>query len=421
MKFPIYTDNYNSKKEYIIEVESEKFTLKELIEVNLEINYLYGGKTPYNLKIIPCDSKLNSKDFKVTWVENTEKLEIKGVSFPKPKEYKKDIISKKLLELNEKIEKINIDSGYIYVKESFEKYAEELNKFKNKFKGFIIQEIKDERFIFDELLNEKLIKKLIEICDYKDEKYVKIKKKFNEYEDYKGYKENIIFNDFIYKIKLFLISFGAVNFEKLNIQKTSKNELKYRSLLFSTKYNIFEKVLKLFKDKKSYNYKELVSGMALNAWLDEKFIKDLSKQNSEILKNSLKYVIKDLLYLNKNFEDKIKECGKEKLWKVTNIFRNSLEFILSLLIVKDKEVLLKQIGLSQVEIKKIVRLIKEIDRKIQIENEDMKESFEKNMRLSFEIKKPEALKNMSDLAYVTFSHLIGNKEFKLISIQVKEE
>ena len=105
---------------------------------------------------------------------------------------------------------------------------------------------------------------------------------------------------------------------------------------------------------------------------------------------------------------------------LTNRFKNYLEFILAILTIKDKEEILKV--LSKRDILKMLYDIKAIDRKIQVNYPELKEEFNKHIKLNFEEdiikqKKEVGLESMSDLAYTVYCYLSGNNGSEAIKIK----
>ena len=381
IKFPLYSQDSNNKKLYFLEIRSELFPLKENLVVNLKVIYSYGSKEPYKIKLEA--NEIDSSKFSTKWTENIDKLKIKSLDYPE-KTNKTDGI----LDIKRILERIDLKSPQL---------KDYLKRNKNRLRANVIEEI--ERGNLEE------IKELLEV----NTRILALLEILNNQEKEK---------DLLDEIAVFLASFGIVIYDRINIGNL-KFEYRKRTSLFL--YSLNEQ-LKLKDVLKYEKYNEVIETVAEISWLDKTFINKLAEKESKVLKTSLKTLINTLKSFNQKFEDEYKKWSeKNRLWIITNRFKNYLEFILAILTIKDKEEILKV--LDKRDILKILYDIKAIDRKIQINYPELKEEFNKRVKLNFfeeEIikqKKEVGLEEMSILAYVVYCYLSGNNGSEAIKIK----
>ena len=381
IKFPLYSQDSNNKKLYFLEIRSELFPLKENLVVNLKVIYSYGSKEPYKIKLEA--NEIDSSKFSTKWTENIDKLKIKSLDYPE-KTNKTDGI----LDIKRILERIDLKSPQL---------KDYLKRNKNRLRANVIEEI--ERGNLEE------IKELLEV----NTRILALLEILNNQEKEK---------DLLDEIAVFLASFGIVIYDRINIGNL-KFEYRKRTSLFL--YSLNEQ-LKLKDVLKYEKYNEVIETVAEISWLDKTFINKLAEKESKVLKTSLKTLINTLKSFNQKFEDEYKKWSeKNRLWIITNRFKNYLEFILAILTIKDKEEILKV--LDKRDILKILYDIKAIDRKIQINYPELKEEFNKRVKLNFfeeEIikqKKEVGLEEMSILDYVVYCYLSGNNGSEAIKIK----
>ena len=381
IKFPLYSQDSNNKKLYFLEIRSELFPLKENLVVNLKVIYSYGSKEPYKIKLEA--NEIDSSKFSTKWTENIDKLKIKSLDYPE-KTNKTDGI----LDIKRILERIDLKSPQL---------KDYLKRNKNRLRANVIEEI--ERGNLEE------IKELLEV----NTRILALLEILNNQEKEK---------DLLDEIAVFLASFGIVIYDRINIGNL-KFEYRKRTSLFL--YSLNEQ-LKLKDVLKYEKYNEVIETVAEISWLDKTFINKLAEKESKVLKTSLKTLINTLKSFNQKFEDEYKKWSeRNRLWIITNRFKNYLEFILAILTIKDKEEILKV--LDKRDILKILYDIKAIDRKIQINYPELKEEFNKRVKLNFfeeEIikqKKEVGLEEMSILAYVVYCYLSGNNGSEAIKIK----
>ena len=381
IKFPLYNQDSNNKKLYFLEIKSELFPLKENLVVNLELIYSYGSKEPYkiNLKV----NGIDSSKFSTKWTENIEQLKITSLDYPE-----KNNKTNGILDIKRILERINLKSSEL---------KEQLKKNKNRFRSCIIEEI--------ERGNLEGIKEILD----RNSKILTLLEILNKQEQEK---------DLLDEIAIFLASFGILIHDRINVD-ILKFEYRKRRTLFL--YNLNEQ-LKL-KDVLKYDKKdfEIIETVAEISWLDKTFINNLAEKEPKILKSSLKVLTNILKFFNQKFGEEYKKWSeKNLLWILTNRFKNYLEFILAILTIKDKEEILKV--LNKRDILKILYDIKAIDRKIQVNYPELKEEFNKHIKLNFgedviKQKKEVGLESMSDLAYTVYCYLSGNTGSEAIKIK----
>lgn len=380
IKFPLYSQDSNNKKLYFLEIRSELFPLKENLVVNLKVIYSYGSKEPYKIKLEA--NEIDSSKFSTKWTENIDKLKIKSLDYPE-KTNKTDGI----LDIKRILERIDLKSPQL---------KDYLKRNKNRLRANVIEEI--ERGNLEE------IKELLEV----NTRILALLEILNNQEKEK---------DLLDEIAVFLASFGIVIYDRINIGNL-KFEYRKRTSLFL--YSLNEQ-LKLKDVLKYEKYNEVIETVAEISWLDKTFINKLAEKESKVLKTSLKTLINTLKSFNQKFEDEYKKWSeRNRLWIITNRFKNYLEFILAILTIKDKEEILKV--LDKRDILKILYDIKAIDRKIQIDYPELKEEFNRRVKFDFgkeliKQKKEVGLEAMSDLAYIVYCYLSGNNGSEAIKIK----
>ena len=385
IKFPLYNQDSNNKKLYFLEIKSELFPLKENLVVNLELIYSYGSKEPYkiNLKV----NGIDSSKFSIKWTENIDDLEIKSLDFL-GENNKND--SDGIVGINEIIKKIKTDNSEL---------KDYLKRKKNKLRTYVIEEIEKGNLenIKNILDRNSKIQDLLEILNEK-----KVEK------------------DLLDEIAIFLASFGILIYDKIKV-----NDLKFdyrkRTTLFLYKLNNQLKLKDILGDKdKKYKYIETIAEIA---WLDKTFINNLIEKEPEIIKASLKFLKNDLKYFKQEFKKEYDRWNENaQLWKITNRFKSYLEFILAILTINDKEKLKEMFKVwDKRDILKILYDIKDIDRRIQIDYPQLREEFNKRIKLIFneigEQKEEIGLESMSDLAYIVYCYLSGNNGSEAIKIK----
>ena len=390
IKFPLYSQDSNNKKLYFLEIRSDLFPLKENLVVNLEVIYSYGSKEPYKINLKAKD--IDSSKFSSKWTENIDNFEIKLLDF-----------SESNIENRDRVEEINRIINSIKLEDVELKLN--LKRKKNKLRTYIIEEIEKGNLetIKNLLETNSKIQDLLEILNEK-----KVEK------------------DLLDEIAIFLASFGILIYDKIKVNDL-KFDYKKRVVLFLYKLNNQIKLKDILKDENKYYHIETIAEIA---WLDKTFINNLVEKELEIIIFSLKFLKNSLKFFNQEFENEYKKWNKSgQLWRITNKFVNYLKFILSILIIKDKEKL-KEIfkTLDTRAILKILYDIKAIDRKIQMGYPQLKEEFKKatekfDKEIETEIivqekqKKEVGLESMSDLAYTVYCYLTGNDGSEAIKIQ----
>jgi len=382
IKFPLYSQDSNNKKLYFLEIRSELFPLKENLVGNLKVIYSYGSKEPYKIKLEA--NGIDSSKFSTKWTENINKLKITSLDYPEKKNKTNGI-----LDIEKILKKIDLQSPQL---------KEYLKRNKNRLRADVIEEIERE--------NLEVIKEVLD----RNSKILALLEILNKQEKEK---------DLLEEIAVFLASFGVLIYDRIKVDILKFDYRKRRTLfLYSLNEQLkLEDVLKY--DKKD---SEIIETVAEISWLDKAFINKLAEKEPKVLKTSLKTLTNTLKSFNQKFEDEYKKWSERKcLWIITNRFKNYLEFILAILTIKDKEEILKV--LDKRDILKILYDIKAIDRKIQINYPELKEEFNKHVKLNFfeeEIikqKKEVGLEAMSDLAYIVYCYLSGNDGSEAIKIK----
>ena len=385
IRFPLYSRDSNNKKLYFLEIRSDLFPLKENLVVNLEVIYSYGNKEPYKIDLKAKD--IDSSKFSTKWTENIDDLEIKSLDFL-GENNKND--SDGIVGINEIIKKIKTDNSEL---------KDYLKRKKNKLRTYVIEEIEKGNLenIKNILDRNSKIQDLLEILNEK-----KVEK------------------DLLDEIAIFLASFGILIYDKIKV-----NDLKFdyrkRTTLFLYKLNNQLKLKDILGDKdKKYKYIETIAEIA---WLDKTFINNLIEKEPEIIKASLKFLKNDLKYFKQEFKKEYDRWNENaQLWKITNRFKSYLEFILAILTINDKEKLKEMFKVwDKRDILKILYDIKDIDRRIQIDYPQLREEFNKRIKLIFneigEQKEEIGLESMSDLAYTVYCYLTGNDGSEAIKIK----
>ena len=386
IRFPLYSRDSNNKKLYFLEIRSDLFPLKENLVVNLEVIYSYGNKEPYKIDLKAKD--IDSSKFSTKWTENIDDLEIKSLDFL-GENNKND--SDGIVGINEIIKKIKTDNSEL---------KDYLKRKKNKLRTYVIEEIEKGNLenIKNILDRNSKIQDLLEILNEK-----KVEK------------------DLLDEIAIFLASFGVLIYDKIKV-----NDLKFdyrkRTTLFLYKLNNQLKLKDILGDKDK-KYGKYIETIAEIAWLDKTFINNLIEKEPEIIKASLKFLKNDLKYFKQEFKKEYDRWNEnEQLWKITNRFKSYLEFILAILTINDKEKLKEMFKVwDKRDILKILYDIKDIDRRIQIDYPQLREEFNKRIKLIFneigEQKEEIGLESMSDLAYTVYCYLTGNDGSEAIKIK----
>ena len=386
IRFPLYSRDSNNKKLYFLEIRSDLFPLKENLVVNLEVIYSYGSKEPYKINLKAKD--IDSSKFSTKWTENIDDLEIKSLDFL-GENNKND--SDGIVGINEIIKKIKTDNSEL---------KDYLKRKKNKLRTYVIEEIEKGNLenIKNILDRNSKIQDLLEILNEK-----KVEK------------------DLLDEIAIFLASFGILIYDKIKV-----NDLKFdyrkRTTLFLYKLNNQLKLKDILGDKDK-KYGKYIETIAEIAWLDKTFINNLIEKEPEIIKASLKFLKNDLKYFKQEFKKEYDRWNENaQLWKITNRFKSYLEFILAILTINDKEKLKEMFKVwDKRDILKILYDIKDIDRRIQIDYPQLREEFNKRIKLIFneigEQKEEIGLESMSDLAYTVYCYLTGNDGSEAIKIK----
>lgn len=386
IRFPLYSRDSNNKKLYFLEIRSDLFPLKENLVVNLEVIYSYGNKEPYKIDLKAKD--IDSSKFSTKWTENIDDLEIKSLDFL-GENNKND--SDGIVGINEIIKKIKTDNSEL---------KDYLKRKKNKLRTYVIEEIEKGNLenIKNILDRNSKIQDLLEILNEK-----KVKK------------------DLLDEIAIFLASFGILIYDKIKV-----NDLKFdyrkRTTLFLYKLNNQLKLKDILGDKDK-KYGKYIETIAEIAWLDKTFINNLIEKEPEIIKASLKFLKNDLKYFKQEFKKEYDRWNENaQLWKIINRFKSYLEFILAILTINDKEKLKEMFKVwDKRDILKILYDIKDIDRRIQIDYPQLREEFNKRIKLIFneigEQKEEIGLESMSDLAYTVYCYLTGNDGSEAIKIK----
>ena len=386
IRFPLYSRDSNNKKLYFLEIRSDLFPLKENLVVNLEVIYSYGNKEPYKIDLKAKD--IDSSKFSTKWTENIDDLEIKSLDFL-GENNKND--SDGIVGINEIIKKIKTDNSEL---------KDYLKRKKNKLRTYVIEEIEKGNLenIKNILDRNSKIQDLLEILNEK-----KVEK------------------DLLDEIAIFLASFGILIYDKIKV-----NDLKFdyrkRTTLFLYKLNNQLKLKDILGDKDK-KYGKYIETIAEIAWLDKTFINNLIEKEPEIIKASLKFLKNDLKYFKQEFKKEYDRWNENaQLWKITNRFKSYLEFILAILTINDKEKLKEMFKVwDKRDILKILYDIKDIDRRIQIDYPQLREEFNKRIKLIFneigEQKEEIGLESMSDLAYIVYCYLSGNNGSEAIKIK----
>ena len=380
IKFPLYSQDSNNKKLYFLEIRSELFPLKENMTVNLDVIYSYGSKEPYKINLKAKD--IDSSKFSTKWTENIEQLKITSLDYPEKNNKTNGILDTKRI-----LERINLKSSEL---------KEQLKKNKNRFRSCIIEEI--------ERGNLEGIKEILD----RNSKILTLLEILNKQEQEK---------DLLDEIAIFLASFGILIHDRINVD-ILKFEYRKRRTLFLYNLNEQLKLKDVLKYEKDF---EIIETVAEISWLDKTFISKLAEKEPKILKSSLKVLTNTLKFFSQKFGEEYKKWSeKNLLWMLTNRFKNYLEFILAILTIKDKEEILKV--LNKRDILKMLYDIKAIDRKIQVNYPELKEKFNKHIKLNFgedviKQKKEVGLESMSDLAYTVYCYLSGNNGSEAIKIK----
>ena len=380
IKFPLYSKDSNNKKLYFLEIRSELFPLKENLVVNLKVIYSYGSKEPYKIKLEA--NEIDSSKFSTKWTENIDKLKIKSLDYPE-KTNKTDGI----LDIKRILERIDLKSPQL---------KDYLKRNKNRLRANVIEEI--------ERRNLEGIKEILDV----NTKILALLEILNNQEKEK---------DLLDEIAIFLASFGILIYDRIDVE-ILKFEYRKRRTLFLYNLNEQLKLKDVLKYEKDF---EIIETVAEISWLDKTFISKLAEKEPKILKSSLKVLTNTLKFFNQKFGEEYKKWSeKNLLWMLTNRFKNYLEFILAILTIKDKEEVLKV--LNKRDILKMLYDIKAIDRKIQVNYPELKEEFNKHIKLNFgedviKQKKEVGLESMSDLAYTVYCYLSGNNGSEAIKIK----
>ena len=386
IRFPLYSRDSNNKKLYFLEIRSDLFPLKENLVVNLEVIYSYGNKEPYKIDLKAKD--IDSSKFSTKWTENIDDLEIKSLDFL-GENNKND--SDGIVGINEIIKKIKTDNSEL---------KDYLKRKKNKLRTYVIEEIEKGNLenIKNILDRNSKIQDLLEILNEK-----KVEK------------------DLLDEIAIFLASFGILIYDKIKVTDL-KFDYRKRTTLFLYKLNNQLKLKDILGDKDK-KYGKYIETIAEIAWLDKTFINNLIEKEPEIIKASLKFLKNDLKYFKQEFKKEYDRWNENaQLWKITNRFKSYLEFILAILTINDKEKLKEMFKVwDKRDILKILYDIKDIDRRIQIDYPQLREEFNKRIKLIFneigEQKEEIGLESMSDLAYTVYCYLTGNDGSEAIKIK----
>ena len=216
---------------------------------------------------------------------------------------------------------------------------------------------------------------------------------------------------------------GDVFYRGKPVRKLDKKRL----LNFAFSSGNIESVLSLYLNSQgNYNYYHLYGDIAYASWIEKDFIMEFYEKYPNIIKECLKIVRKELFNLNQEFFDRIKkiEISQRKIYyRETNKFKDSLKLLLAIFRLNLNDDKLTQLGLRKHTVKQLISLIKEIDRKIRVENNNKQliEEFDKDKTSNLQFEKPIELSNMSNLAYATYLYLIGDNKADLISISESDD
>lgn len=432
-RFPLFSENAINKKLYTLQIESDSFPLEEDLEVSLKIGYYYGKKNPYRVII-----EAEGKNFETEWIEDTENFKYKKPKMPE-NTIEKELVSEILKKLNEDIEYKKFEylkNNDLRKNKNLELLKNDLRKNKNRLRKYFIKKLDEGNGgEVAELLNNNVIQKL--------EEYLKSDLEFVTSSELRA--------DLKYEISMFLASFGN---EKSKLIADSWDswkdsgrsfQIQKRTCLYyySNKNNesLMKKFESLYKKSNYCDYKNktienwLIETISEIAWLDKSFMEQIMKNEEETLVRCIKRIKRELIYMNKSFDilyEKKKATknnkGDNKLYEISNDFIEYLKFILAIFLVEEeKNIFINKKGkliLNKYEIFNILYNIKEIDRKIQLNEkyQDLKEQFDKVLRDTFDIKISDknGLENVSSLTFTVFNYLTGNDGSDLIEVKIKD-
>lgn len=387
--FPLNKISAGKKNiEINVKIYSDKFPLEYDLEVELALKYIYGNENSYELIVKPKDS---SEIIKILceWEEKKRVKDLRKIYPTYPftslsiKELIKEInILKELIRRIEKI--INTKVSKNIANKSDLEYIEcQLFRNINRLKKVVMNESDDvTKFIDDFYTNNALIALLV--MNNKNSNY--------EY----GRLDETIYN--------FLCCFGKKTSENLKSVVLEKYDKKNKSQVLSSLLLGNSSNSEILEKITTHNQpNEMIRSLRHSIWFDKNILFDLFNYNSNYVYQIIEIIKNEFKHISTKFKP-----------RAILVYRDFSEVLFAILMLRENDNFFGlEVGSEESFL--LAKYIKKIDYHIYNSGEEFKS------RIKFSLKKPESLKNMSDLSYALYVFLTGEESINLPEILLIEE
>lgn len=412
-RFPLKKEDI-SKNAAVIEayVTDKSFPLQENVKVELLVKYKYGFDNSYELVLKPIDGEKAPFDEIVVEWKSRDKIKVaKYPIYPELTNYDKvlkDIskVQKRFCSIEDTVERFIVKYSYDNVcRLDFRRLNNEMTSSIFTIRNIIVHdEIEEVQEFINKFYKSNLLKYLKEISGITSigilNDFFNSEEFFNDAKATKNYK------NLVCSAMQLIYSFGIktplnLQIDLLNRYETldvvhKDNILLNMFFLNSNNKKIINLILEEFQnnDKKDSCIKELSS----LCWFDRNMIYNL-KQCPKFLEDIVIYITKELKYRSKN------KPRREKLKSQQKRFLRYVEMILAILRLRELDDF-SMLEVGSKESRELARYIRKVDEIME----------HPKSKIKFKVNKPEALCNMSDVAYAVDMYLTGNEGVDSIEV-----
>jgi len=412
IKFPLLSGlSSGNSIDYEAVINDKCLPLKNNIDVKLSIKYKCGYENSYELLLTPL--KPEDAPFKTITVEWKKEKEEKIAINDYPKfPSKKALDDDKILSI---IERIRDFANYFSMKCNKFLTLEELDSKELIGMGKRIREfdsnfmylasnkndIRVYNFISEELFKSEFILWIGKIAGVKN--YILVQNPTKEFFELRNQAILLLssLGDFVPKHAIeFLIGESKNNLNKTTIMALGR-------LLKNDNFEIFlDIIIKILKNAIDENdidiINQIISSISSRLWQNSMLIISIYKKYPEVISIFLTTIEKDLKrVIYRILKEMPKDKNDQKWWVYTSVYRDSSEFILAILRLRE---FTNEFGISIgcKRMKNIAKYIRKIDYLM------YKLDWEIKSRVMITVDKPEILRNMSDLGFVLNAYLTGD-------------
>lgn len=398
-RFPLIKEVNKNSLDFNAILKNKAFPLKEDIQVRLSINYKYGDENSYELIVTPINTDEFSKII-AEWEEELEfKKENKYPAIPISSLSDEEVIIT-INSLNKIFDRLNYLFEIDFKNNRFDKdNIEKLSK-QVYWATFRVQElvITDGEVVIDFMrgfYQNPLLKYIVMFIEV-------IKSPYNFEEiDQEALRSIGMLKE---NLTVFMCSLGKFTADKV-INFVTDHDLNYKSAIIgsalfknSDNHQLQETVLLQLKNNKQ----QMLKAFSKSIWVDQDVIINIYKYSPSCISEILIEIEKEFLrlYRFRNLDAK----------RITNTFRDYSKLLLAIIRLRQFD----NFNLLDAGSKRANRLAKCIRT---IDEEIFRSGMEYESYIEFDLSKPNALKNMNDLAYALNVYLTGDKNANLISIK----